>query len=174
MEELRKVMWEWKLPSLYSVDAQTAGEELERIKNKYGYIAAANVVEESRSPNSKLHDCFEWDDTAAAEKYRETQARTLIRNITCRVEEVHMEPVRAFFHTKTFEYQPMKVVFQTPDMREELILSAIREMTAFRRKYQILSELEDVFKEFEKATAKLQQKSMKAETDKSEERRTAV
>lgn len=150
------IVYEWKIPSLYPVDAQLAGEELERIKNKYGDINAKNVVEESRRSGAVLHDCFEWRDDIAAEKYRETQAKAIIRSITYRVEEVKREPVRAFFHTKTAQYQPAVIVFRTTDMYEELRLSAIRDMEIFKKKYEIIDELNPVFSEFDKAVRRME------------------
>lgn len=51
-----------------------------------GRLTAPAVVDLARSPNSPLHDFFEWDDTVAAELHRQAQARTLIRSIKIRVE----------------------------------------------------------------------------------------
>ena len=46
-----------------------------------GTLTAENVVDDARSPESPLHQHFEWNDTAAAEKYRITQARKLISSV---------------------------------------------------------------------------------------------
>ena len=44
------------------------------------------VVRDARSPSSPLHGCFEWDDSAAAEAWREQQARTLMRSVVYQVQ----------------------------------------------------------------------------------------
>jgi hypothetical protein len=46
-----------------------------------GLITPDIVVAAARHPDSPLHSEFEWDDTAAAEKYRLDQARALIRSV---------------------------------------------------------------------------------------------
>ena len=56
--------------------------ELARIaKLNGGRIDPHAIVEAARSPESPLHRYFEWDDTSAAEKYRISQARELLRSV---------------------------------------------------------------------------------------------
>lgn len=69
------------------VDAQTAGEELDRIRQEYGTLQPATVVDEARPDDAPLHPVFEWDDAEAAERYREHQASTLIRQVKVVVPE---------------------------------------------------------------------------------------
>ena len=61
------------------VDAQTAGSELDRIRQRDGTIRPAAVVDEARPEEAPLHPAFEWRDTVAAEQWREHQASTLIK-----------------------------------------------------------------------------------------------
>lgn len=49
-----------------------------------GRLTPDAVVADAKSPESPLHDQFEWDDSAAANQYRLDQARSLIR--TMRIE----------------------------------------------------------------------------------------
>ena len=74
--------------------ADQAAHELERIRKKFG-LTPRNVVEQSRPDDSPLHGCFEWDDSAAAERYREGQARTIIRAVI-QVEGENAAPI--FYH----------------------------------------------------------------------------
>lgn len=60
------------------VDAQTAGQELDRIRRRDGTIAPRVVVNESRPAGAPLHPVFEWRDEVAAERFREHQAKQLI------------------------------------------------------------------------------------------------
>ena len=62
------MVYEWKIPK-YSLPAQSAGEELERIERKHGRITPGNVLEESRPTGAVLHSLFEWNDSAAAENF---------------------------------------------------------------------------------------------------------
>lgn len=60
----------------------SARAELEALRQeKGGNIRPTDVVEQARSPNSALHRYFEWDDTEAAARYREQQARGVIRAV---------------------------------------------------------------------------------------------
>lgn len=142
----------WKTP-LFKVDAQTAGEELDRIYSETGKIEPKEVVNRSRAENAPLHPCFDWNDATAAEKYRESQAATIIRNIVV-VSETHEEPknVRAFVSVQQ-TYQPMRVVVQDPVKMDELLSCALRELKCFEAKYKALEELQPVFDVIEKVTA---------------------
>lgn len=61
-----------------------------------GVLKVDDVLEEAKSEDSPLHKHFEWDDTAAADKYRRDQARYLIQK--CKITLIENEPVsiRAF------------------------------------------------------------------------------
>lgn len=52
---------------------------LAEIEQKHGQLTPRLVVEESRDEASPLHGEFTWDDSAAANAFREMQAREIIR-----------------------------------------------------------------------------------------------
>lgn len=139
-------VYKWKGEGVYDVDAQTAGEELERIYSKNGTLTAADVVEESRSELAPLHSCFEWRDGVAAEEYRKEQARRLMRAIVQPVETPREDPteVRAFFNVQ-HSYHPFQVIVQSEDKMEALLKAALRELRQFQNKYNVLSQLSPVF-----------------------------
>lgn len=139
------MVYRWKLPGVIPVDAQTAGNELQRIYTERGALNPSDIVDESRDSNAPLHPCFEWDDAAAAEKYRQSQAALIVRSIVT-VEELESGPqeVRAFVHVQE-NYHPISVVVNSPDKMEELLKSAFDELRAFRRKYSTISQLSPVF-----------------------------
>lgn len=59
---------------------------LEQIRAKAGGVLRPDdVVKDARSKSSPLHDEFEWSDSAAAEKFRLSQARELIRSVTVEI-----------------------------------------------------------------------------------------
>lgn len=69
-----------------------------------GTLTPKAVVEDARDPDSPLHEHFDWDDTSAAERYREEQARGLIRQVkvVIEVDEVVMR-VPAYVHDPDLE-----------------------------------------------------------------------
>jgi len=69
------------------VTAKETAVELDRIRKVHGELTPAATVDESRPKTAVLHPAFEWNDWTAAEKYREHQARHVIRS----VEIVHPE-----------------------------------------------------------------------------------
>ena len=145
--------YQWKTPYFMPVDAQSAGVELDRIYKKHGNLIPSNVVEESRDETSVLHPCFEWNDAAAAEKYRETQAGLILRNITVVSESVgNEEPVRAFVSVQK-SYQPIEIVLSDQEKTEELLRNALKELVSFKAKYNTLSMLKPVFDAIEKVSA---------------------
>ena len=152
-KEVFALTYKWKLPGVIPVDAQTAGDELERIYHERGELNPADIVEESRNEDAPLHRCFEWDDQTAAEKYRESQASLIIRSIVT-VADGRDEPqeVRAYVHVEN-TYRPVSVVVESRDYMEELLKTALLELAAFQRKYNALSSLRPVFEAIEKVSA---------------------
>jgi len=59
---------------------EQVAKRLEQLEQD-GRLKARDVVEDARDPDSPLHDCFEWDDSRAAERFRIVQARRLIRTV---------------------------------------------------------------------------------------------
>lgn len=139
--------YEWKLPGLYPVPAQTAGEELDRIYQEHGGIEAKTIVDESRPESAPLHPCFEWRDPVAAEMWREHQARGIVQCIVTTSETKKGDPVevRAFVHVAD-TYRPTSVVLESHDMRRELEESALRDMVVFKKRYSTLASLKPVLK----------------------------
>lgn len=142
--------YQWKVPGIMPVDAQTAGNELQRIYERDGVIEPETVVAESRTPSAPLHSCFEWDDEKAAHKYRITQAQNIIRAIVV-VDEAKQPETRAFVNVQR-EYHPVSVVVRNPEKREILLQNALNELRWFERKYNTLQELSNVFAAIEEVT----------------------
>lgn len=143
------MVYQWKVPGIIPVDAQTAGEELERIYERDGSITPEAVVEDSTDPSAPLHGCFEWDNEKAAHKYRITQAQGIIRCIvSVDKPESPATPIRAFVSTRQ-SYKPITVVINDADARAELLRSALAELENFKRKYAALQELVCVFNAIE-------------------------
>jgi hypothetical protein len=74
---------------------QKVTEELEKIEAEHKAVSVDLVLRAARRKGSPLHDRFEWDDTVAAQRYREQQAAQLIRAwYAVRIVSTQQEPVR--------------------------------------------------------------------------------
>lgn len=101
--------------------AELAAKELERIREERGNLTAAVIVEESKSPDCVLHPAFVWDDSLAAQKYRERQANTLVRAIVVVEEKTgEREHPKYVFTMKEdkCQYMPTEIVVKDSAMYE--------------------------------------------------------
>lgn len=160
----------WKPGSHHKVDAQTAYEECQRVESERG-LTPANLVDESRAEDAPLHEEFEWDDSTAAERYREVQAAEVIRHIiTIRVDDKPVvehrtfSPVPASMVNKNIDDEPEDdverkteknvyvntyVAIQRPETHDVILSRAMSELRAFKRKYNSLEELKNVIYEID-------------------------
>ena len=138
------MIYKWKEGSQHKVSAQIAGEVCEELEKK-GELNAINLVDVSRPEDAPLHDEFEWNDNIAAEMYRRTQAGQIIRHLAVRTET--QTPVRAFFNVESVgkTYESVETIITQEDKYAVLLKQALRELEAFQRKYQMLSELQELF-----------------------------
>lgn len=121
--------------------------ELMRLYERDRELTAGSVVEAARDETSPLHNRFEWDDTIAAEKYREDQARELIRSIRVTVDRPDggSVNVRAFVNVDPDPngkriYLPTYVAMADP-VRREIVLSRARtELNTWVNRYRTLNE----------------------------------
>lgn len=136
-------------------------DHLQAIYDLHGKLTPAVVVAEASDPEHPLHEKFEWDDSVAAQKYRERQAAGLIRS--ARV--VYVEPtddqpersVRAYHSTLDEDhkpvYRPLEEIAANPLAREMLLREMRRDILALKRRYEGVSEfLGMVHKELGKAS----------------------
>lgn len=154
-----QMVYRWKVEK-YQVDAQSAGEELQRIEQKYGGLRPYEIVTESRPETAPLHSCFLWDEREAAERYRLEQARELLRNIVV-VNLVQpdtpaaSEPVRAFVSLKGPQEQPrayhsISVILSDPQDTDRMLQEALQELRRFAAKYRALKQLAGLFREIDR------------------------
>src|SRR3990172_4242220 len=125
-------------------------QELETIRRKRrGLLFPEAIVAYARDPETALHSCFEWNDTAAAEAYRLVQAKYLIRMTVTTIEGSN-EPTRMYVSLSSDRkddgvYRLVTDVLSDDRKREELLADALAELSAFKRKYNVLKELENIF-----------------------------
>lgn len=152
------MIYQWKDGSMPKVDAQAAGQEMERLRTmRNGRLEAKDLVEQSRDPSAPLHPAFEWDNDAAAEAYRIDQARYLIRSIEVVVlPEPEAKPVRAFVSVRRDDdrsYTSVAHAMSDPELRQQVLDNALRELEAWRNRYAELVELANVFAAIDEARA---------------------
>ena len=128
-----------------------------------GLLQVDTVINAARPKSSPLHDRFDWDDTDAAHKWRQEQARALIR-VTVKYLPSVGDNVRVFVSLTTDQkedgggYRHLVSVMTDKDQREQLLEDAHADMLRFRQKYRHLSELANVID----AMSKLERKRLAA------------
>lgn len=147
------MVYQYSCASL-KTDANIAGKVCEELTKTVG-LTAKNLVDASRPETAPLHSEFEWNNDIAAEKYREDQARYIIRHLVIIPDDGQDEPVRAYITIRQgFEeskpYDHIYEIMQEPVKRNSLLDMAIHELNAFKKKYKTLTELAGVFEAIEK------------------------
>ena len=138
---------------------QEIAEQLSAVEQKFGALTPQNIVDYSRPADSPLHEYFEWDDAAAAEKYRLQQARLLIHKVYV-VAEDEKEPqakVRYYHSVETSgddespnqQYMSVVRIMSDDALRVQMLNNAKRDMATFASKYRHLNELADLIGEME-------------------------
>lgn len=124
-----------------------------------GVLQVDAVIEAARPASSPLHSKFTWDDTEAAHKWRQEQARALIR-VTVHMLPVSNDAVRVFVSLTTDQkeagggYRQLISVMSKKELREQLLADAHADMERFRQKYRHLSELAEVIEAMTRAQRK--------------------
>jgi hypothetical protein len=125
--------------------------ELESIRAAHGgVLKPEHVVEFARNKRTALHSAFEWDDDVAAEKYRLTQARLIIRIMVMPSPMTgELMPVNVSIMEDRKQpgggYRSAIDVMSNPEMRRKLLRTALIEMVGFRKRYRALTELAQIF-----------------------------
>lgn len=146
------MVYQWKGAGnvFHRLNAQAVGEHLEAVREAHGgRLTPGDVVDAARDEASPIHAAFNWDDAAAAQAHREQVARNLMGSIRCviRVQAQTGEEdrvTRALVSVRDAEgshYAPIAVVLASDDYRQQLIVSARKELIAFKRKYAEIADL---------------------------------
>jgi len=160
------MIYEFKPRAECPVPAQVVGEAVERIAATHGGVTPAMLVEHARPKTAPLHPAFEWDDGVAAEEWRRTQARYLLRMLVIREadagEAQPPEPIRAFVSVTTQEgerrYLSVVTAMSDAEMRFQIVERAWRELLEWRARYLNYQEFADIFRAVDEleGTRKLQ------------------
>ena len=139
----------WSLKDIFRADAAKCYEEICEIGEE---VRPEQVLDKARDESSELHKCFDWDDSSAAEKYRLSQARSVINHlivVTQETDEPDKEPVQFRVmlkneQTKDSGYKQTIVMVRDEDEYAKLLDQAYKELHSFKQKYQCLSELSEI------------------------------
>jgi len=139
--------YEWKRNSLGDSPAAEIAKEIEALSKKnHNKVSPKQIVKMAKNKSSALHTCFIWDDKKAAGKYREDQARYILRNIiiVCDDDDDERIVTRAFVSIQEDDssyYTTIKNVGNSDDLYGQLLSQAYEDLEAFREKYKKLKEL---------------------------------
>lgn len=141
------------------LDREKLAEEFEIIRkaSKDGLLHPEKAVSWARNNrNSELHRHLEWDDSAAAERFREDQIRGLIRVVIKPSNETG-KSVRAYISRPSDRitgggYAPVEAALAKA--RLELINEATRSISMMKSRYTHLPELDTLFVEIDATIAR--------------------
>jgi hypothetical protein len=128
---------------------QPVARRLRDLLEVAGGLSVDAVIADAEDEGSPLHHLFEWDDTAAAEKFRHVQARALIGRVRVTVITAEdKEPVRVRAYVSRQEigqageslpagtYLPIEDVAGATDREAALLRALRRDIARLRAKYR--------------------------------------
>jgi len=151
---IKKVFW--KEGARVKVKAETAHRELERIKkDNEGKLRARDIVYNSKPKNAPLHNEFEWNTQQAAQKYREDQARYVVRVLKVEHEKEKEEDIaivtRAYVQVEDEDgdrsYTTMAHALSDAELKHQVLYKAHKALVSAKRE---ISEISELSKELEK------------------------
>lgn len=137
---------------LSAKDSKVVASELRKIQSETSVITPKIVVERASSPRSPLHRYFEWNNTQAAERYREWQARSLITAVyIVNADDPKSEPIRAFVNCSPSDedgddFMADRGYVFTPSIagkqsyQNQVLLYARNQLIGWRRKFGAYKE----------------------------------
>jgi hypothetical protein len=137
------------------------GEHLELLRKKHkNELTPDDVVKDAKNGNSPLHPFFEWDDSAAAQQHRLSQARGLIRSVVAIYKEDEKPPrrMRAFVHIAEAgapHYRDTAHAMSQTRTRDIVLRQAWREFQSWRKRYEELDEFAGLFETADRIAKKL-------------------
>src|SRR4030095_1966560 len=135
------------------------------VEHNHGVLNPQQIVDTARDPKHVLHGHFEWDDHVASEAYRLAQAGALIRRVRLTIvrtdkasRTVTLSTTRGYqsrpsMRTADGGYEPIDAILADQDKRAERLAHVLNKLSAYRRRYAELSELEPVWIVVDELTA---------------------
>jgi len=146
----------WNRVPKNAPDADIAYGVIASIKKRRGGVTPQLLVIESKRKSSPLHNCFEWDNSKAAEEYRIVQAREILRFLIVEIEpeEEYEDPqfVRAFVAPSSVEkegntsYVTIEEVCGDEELEAAYLRQLKRELNSIKNKIKGFKEFSEVVK----------------------------
>ena len=146
---IKKYVWHESHRS--KVDANVVGGAIDALGRRLGKgfegVSPSDVVAEAESPESPLHSLFTWDDTEAAAKWRNHEARNILNSIRIVIEEAPKPKTivgRVSVKTDDGErlYVPTSFAARNESLREQMIADALSGLKGWTRRYADLKGAE--------------------------------
>ena len=129
--------------NLFKANAEKVYSDINQIEEK----TPQNLVDYAEEhPDCELYKCFTWDDRKAANEYRKTEARQVLRLLVYKedTEEDEAPTMIRVLQNVEQEYKPVKLIVKNNDEYQTLLKRAKAELAAFRLRYKQIAELETV------------------------------
>lgn len=129
--------------NLFKANAEKVYSDINQIEEK----TPQNLVDYAEEhPDCELYKCFTWDDRKAANEYRKSEARQVLRLLvyTEDTEEDEAPTMIRVLQNVEQEYKPVKLIVKNNDEYKTLLKRAKAELAAFRLRYKQIAELETV------------------------------
>ncbi len=137
------------------------------VERNSGVLNPKLVLDAARDPSHVLHQHFEWDDMKAGEAYRLAQVGALVRRVRLTIvrpatatREVTLSTTRGYQSRLSMRradggYETIDAILSDDDKRTELLAQVMRELSAYRKRYAELSELQPVWLAVDEVTSDL-------------------
>lgn len=136
-------------------DDAAVAARLRELYDEHGTITPEMVLADAAPITSVLHNCFEWDNSEAARKYRMWQARNLITSVRIIRKEQPSQRVYVRVETAPAVYKAIEDVDAIET--DTLIAEAARGLQAWLNRYHELKErLPSVYSQAQQVLAGLQ------------------
>lgn len=126
-------------------------QEFERLmaQDPDGLLRPEAVIRTAEDPNHPWHGWFTWNDDEAAHKWRLEQAGMLIRSYKINMEPMNIK-VQALTSLATDRhagggYRWVSDVMARPDLKAQMLATALADLQRLETKYAHLEELAEVW-----------------------------
>ena len=136
--------------SIRGIKVETVAAVVEGIMQaRGGQMTPADLVAASRPKKAPLHSAFTWDDTIAAEKHRESEARRIIHSYeVVRTDErgIETREIANVSAARPYDpngpkYMPASDAMQSPEIRDQIINLAQSILAGWQHRFGHLTEL---------------------------------
>jgi hypothetical protein len=148
-----------------------ASKVLDQLIARHGHIKPAHVVSAARPSSSPIHNLFTWDNTKAAAKWREEEARSLIRSIRVVRDDLPIEdqPItRRYLNVVASEdegdfqgdaYLNIEDVMRDEAYSQQVLQAALDGLQQWKAKHDGLKEFFGIYAEIESVSRTLSARS---------------